>query len=220
MRNMKRVKVKRHPLIFRILHWLLFLETLLLLITGFSLSQGLNFEIFPRYLARNLHIVIGSLWLMTVVFFFYYFFTSEEYKWVGLSRLGYAFDYFMAEVRHFLDGKRVPEPIRYDPVKKKYIEKVVPSEVLSFWGWFSLLTLMGITGIALIFPDHFRWLANIAHSIIPDFGRAFASLRALHFIIACFVMIFILFHAYAVFVFGLFKSMITGYREEPIVDEE
>ncbi len=208
---MRTVKVKRHPTLFILLHWVLFAETFILLISGFSLTFGASRDVF-----RNVHIAVGSLWLGTVLFFLYYMFTSDEYKWLGLSRLSYAVDYFFKETKLFLDGFKAHPPIKYNPEKGEYEEKVVPTEVLSFWGWVLLFVLMAVTGLALTIPELFGCVAKVAHFVFDSYQNPFASLRILHFVLACVVVVFMIFHAYAVIVFGLLGSMISGYREEPV----
>ena len=215
----RRMKVRRHPLLFRIVHWSLVAETLLLFLSGFSLVAGFP-EIFPRYTARNLHIFIGALWIATVLFLLYYMLTGEEYRWIRLSRIGEAFDFFMSEVRHFIEGKKMEEVIRFSPKRGDYIEKVVPTEVLSWWSWCLIFFIMGTTGIFLTIPSIGLVPAKMVQLILPAYSKPFAALRAFHFFMACLAFVFMLIHAYAAFVFGLVPSMITGYREEVVAEEE
>lgn len=93
----KRVTVVRHSKLFIALHWLIVVEMLLLLLTGFSVSEGFKPGPIPRGTARALHLVVGLAWLATITFFVYYFVVSGEYRWFGLSRIGYGFDFLVEE---------------------------------------------------------------------------------------------------------------------------
>lgn len=216
----KKIKVLRHSKFFIFLHWLIVFEILLLLLTGFSLSEGLNFSLISRGTARSLHIVVGLIWLGTVVFFLYYFVISGEYKWFGLSRIGYAFDFFVNEVKTFLEGKRVQELIRYDPKRREYVEKIVPTEVLAWWSWFLLWVIIGSTGLDLLFPKYFGLIHRFWHAVVTDNGNPVASTRGVHFLTAIFIVAMALVHVYAAWVFGMLKSIFLGTREEPEVENE
>jgi len=219
MGRIKRMKVIRHSKLFIALHWLIVLEMLLLLLTGFSVSEGFNPIPIPLGTARSLHLVVGMIWLGTVVFFLYYFVMSGEYKWFGLSRIGYAFDFFIEEIRAFLKGQRMPEPIKYDPAKRDYIEKVIPTEVLAWWGWFLLWGIIGTSGLALLFPSTFGLVNRFWRFVLTDYGEATASTRAVHFLTALLIIVLALIHAYAGLIFGMWRSIFFGVREEPIAEQ-
>jgi len=214
----KRVTVVRHSKLFIALHWLIVVEMLLLLLTGFSVSEGFKPGPIPRGTARALHLVVGLAWLATITFFVYYFVVSGEYRWFGLSRIGYGFDFLVEEIRSFLRGQQVHSPIRYAPDKGEYIEKVIPSEVLAWWGWFLLWLIIGTTGLALLFPGRFGLVAKFWHFVMPDYGEALASTRAVHFLAAVFIVVMALVHAYAAVVFGMWRSIFFGTREEPVAE--
>ncbi|HID62850.1 MAG TPA: cytochrome b/b6 domain-containing protein [Anaerolineae bacterium] len=207
MTKSKSLKVVRHSKPFIALHWLIFSEGLLLLLTGFSMSEGFNPIPIPLDIARPIHIVVAFAFLATSVFFLYYFVVSGEYKWFGLSRIGYAQDFFIEEIRAFLKGEKGETPVRYDPQSGDYVEKVVPTEVLAWWGWFLLGMGITLSGLGLLFPKTFGVTRDVA-----------VSLRAAHFLIAVLIIVLALIHAYAAMVFGMWKSIFVGTREEPVVE--
>ncbi|HDN80736.1 MAG TPA: cytochrome b/b6 domain-containing protein [Chloroflexi bacterium] len=214
----KRMKVVRHPKLFIALHWLIVTEMLILLLTGFSVSEGAAFVPIPRGIARSLHVVVGLMWGATIIFFIYYFVMSGEYRWFGVSRITYGFDFFVEEIRAFLRGERVHEPVKYDPEKGDYIEKLVPTEVLAWWGWFLLWVVVGVSGLALLFPGALNIVHRLCHFIVADYPKAAASTRAVHFLGAVLVIVLALIHFYAALVFGMWKSIFLGTREEPVVE--
>ncbi|PLX96518.1 MAG: hypothetical protein C0622_14780 [Desulfuromonas sp.] len=165
------ITVKRHSLLYRILHWAIVLEILLLLLSGLGVSEYIPLTLISRGVARSLHILIGLTWTGTITFFVYYFIMSGEYKWFGASKIGPAIDFFVHEFRSFILGKKVKTPVGYNRSEKKYSEKVVPTEVLAWWGWFSLWAIMVLTGLSLLFPDYFGFINRLCYAILPAFSK-------------------------------------------------
>ena len=124
------ITVKRHTLLYRFLHWFIALQVLILVVTGLGVSEYIPLTVLGRDIARNIHIIVALLWTGTITFFVYYFVMSGEYKWFGLSKVGQAVDFFVHELECFIKGKRVKSPINYDSSRRKYDEKVIPTEVL------------------------------------------------------------------------------------------
>ena len=215
MKTRNRVKVKRHSTLFIITHWLIVIEIVLLLLTGLSTGEGFNIGLMERGTARSLHIAIGFIWIGTVIFFLYYFVVSGEYKWFGLSRLGYGFDFMVEEIRCLIRGKHVPNPILYSSKENRYIEKIVPSEVLAWWGWFFSWLIIGLTGLSLVFPENTSLIHRFFHFLIPGYGKLAASTRVIHYLTALLIFALMLIHAYFTIIFGMWKSIFTGYCEEP-----
>ncbi len=213
-----KVKVVRHTLLFRVVHWLIVIEGALLGITGLNLSSSLGLEFLEYGLARSIHLVAGFAFIATAVFFLYYFVASGEYKWYGLRRIPMAFDFFFAEVKAWLLGKHIPEPIKFDPQKGDYEEKVVPTEVLAWWGWFILGVAIILSGLALVFPEQFALVNRFWAAIfVDDFGgRATVATRMAHFLIAALIFVVFVIHAYAGWVFGMLRSIVFGDRDEPV----
>lgn len=212
--------VKRHSLLYRILHWLIVLEVLLLLLSGFGVSEYIPFALLSRGAARNLHILIGLVWTGTITFFVYYFIMIGEFKWFGVSKIAPAVDFFVHEFRSFIRGKKVKSPVGYNSDENKYTEKIVPTEVLAWWGWFALWTIMILTGLALLFPESFNFINRLCYAILPSFGKAAFATRFIHLAASIGIVVYMIIHAYASWTFGMVGSMISGSNEEPVVDIE
>lgn len=219
MKKNKKVKVKRHSKLFIFLHWLIVIEILTLLLTGLSVSEGINIGLLSRGTARSIHIVVGFAWLATITFFVYYFVMSGEYKWFSISRIGYGLDFMVEEIRCLLRRRHIPNPVGYSLKKKDYIEKIVPSEVLAWWGWFVLWVIIGTSGLALLFPQKLGLINRFWHFVMPDYSRATASTRGIHLLAAIFIVAMAVFHAYFTIIFGMWKSIFVGTNEEPVVEE-
>ncbi len=214
-----RLRVRRHTLLFRVVHWLIVLEGILLGVTGISLSSSLGLEFMEYGLARDIHLVSGFAFIATAIFFLYYFVASGEYRWYGLRRIPMAFDFFFAEVKAWFLGKHVPEPIKYNPLKGDYEEKVVPTEVLAWWGWFVLGVGITLTGLALVFPEQFALVNRFWSAVfVDDFGgRLTVATRMAHFLIASLILVVLIIHAYAGWVFRMLRSIVFGDRDEPVI---
>ncbi len=221
MSGEKRILVERHTRTFRILHWLIVVEMVILLLTGLSVSERVNFiPLLSRGLGRAIHLVVAFAWLATITFFLYYFIYTDEYRWFGLRRLGEAIDAFVEEIRALLRGEHLPEPIRYDPRRGDYVEKIYPTEVLAWWGWAVLWTILATTGLALIFPDAFGFINRFWHFVASGYPRATEATRAAHFVTAVLVVVVALVHTYLVLITGIWRGIIYGKREEPVLEVE
>ncbi len=212
------VTVKRHTSLYRILHWAIALQVILLIVSGLGVSEYIPLAVLGRGLARNFHIVIAMLWTGTITFFVYYFVMSGEYKWFGLAKVGEAFDFFVHEFRQFVRGKKVHSPIRYNSKKRAYAEKVIPTEVLAWWGWFLLWSAMVLTGLALLFPENFNFINRVSLAILPGLGNAAAATRFIHLVLSLGMVLFAMIHAYASWTFGMVGSMVSGMNKEPATD--
>ncbi len=213
-----RLRVKRHDLLFRITHWLIVVEGVLLGLTGLSLSSSLGIEILEYGLARDIHLVSGFAFIATAIFFLYYFVASGEYRWYGLRRIPMAMDFLFAEVKAWFLGRHLPEPIRYDPLRGDYDEKVVPTEVLAWWGWFALGVGIALTGLALVFPGQFVLVNRFLGALFTDDfgGRLAVATRMAHFLIASLILVVLIVHAYAGWAFRMLRSIVFGDRDEPV----
>lgn len=214
------INVKRHSLLYRVLHWTIVAEILLLIVSGMGVSEYVPLSFISRGAARSFHIVLGLAWAGTATFFVYYFVMSGEYKWFGISRIGYAFDFFMHEVKCLVEGKKVPHPVKYDEAKKKYVEKIVPTEVLAWWGWFTIWTIMALTGLAILFPASFGFINRLTDAIIPRPGDGVMATRLIHVAVSMVIIVYILIHAYASWTFGMVGSMVSGRNDEPVADKQ
>lgn len=212
------VTVKRHSFLYRILHWLMVTEILTLLLSGLNVSAYINFAFISRGDSRNLHIVVGLAWISTTTFYLYYFIMSGESRWFALSKIGHAFDFFVHEVKRYIGGKKMKSPIGYGVENKQYVEKVIPTAILAWWGWFGLSIVMIFTGLAILFPENFYGINRLCHAILPAFGKAAGATRLIHMVASLVIVACIFIHAYAVWTFGLMGSMISGTQIEPVVD--
>lgn len=204
------MKVKRHTSLFIFLHWLIVLESLILLFTGLNLEPNTVFAFLSRGTARSIHIVTASIFLGSITFFFYYFVISGEYLWFGIRRVLQAVDFFFDEIRHFLLRKPVAHPVIYDIQDKKYIRKIVPTEVLAWWAWAFLWLILGLTGLSILFPNHFNWILRLCHAIAPSWTDPISSTQAIHGFAAILYVMLAIIHAYAGWRFHLIKSIING----------
>lgn len=214
---MKKIKVKRHSPLFILCHWLIVLEATILLVTGLAFGPNPLLKINPG-IAREIHTVTGFIFIGTTVFFFYYFIVSGEYMWFGLRRLWEAIDFFFDEIRHFLLRKPVKHKPLYDLSRGDYVLKIIPTEVLAWWGWVFLWIFLGITGLAILFPQHFGLVIRFCHALIPDWVDPLSSTQRLHGFLAVLFLILAMIHAYASWKFGLIKSIITGEHEVEAVE--
>ncbi len=210
--------VKRHSFLYRFLHWLIVIQVLLLILSGLIVSDYISLNILNRGIGRNLHAVISLFWTGTIIFFVYYFIISGEYKWFGLSRIGEAFDFLMHEIRCFVTGKGCKNQVVFDEAKNEYVEKIVPTEVLAWWGWFVLWLLMVLTGFALLYPVKFTVVHNLCHVFVPSVSNAIMATRIVHLTIALFIGVFMLIHAYASWTFGMVGSMFSGLKKEQVIN--
>ena len=216
MMKSETIAVKRHSFLYRILHWLIVLGVLLLLLSGLAVSEYIPLALISRGAARSLHILAGLVWTGIITFFIYYFMMSGEYRWFGVSKIASAIDFFVHELRSFIRGEKVKSPVGYNSDKKKYTEKIVPTEVLAWWGWFGLWSIMILTGLGLLFPETFSFINRLCHAILPVFGKSASATRLIHLVISMGFVIYMMIHAYASWTFGMVGSMISGNNEEPV----
>ncbi len=214
------ITVKRHSFLYRIIHWLMVTEILILLLSGLNVSAYIPFAFISRGVSRNLHIVAGLAWISTTTFYLYYFIMSGESRWFGLSKIGHAFDFFVHEVKSYIEGKKVKSPIGYGMEKNRYVEKIIPTAILAWWGWFGLWVVMVFTGLAILFPENFYAINRLCHAILPAFGKAAGATRLIHMGASMVIVTYIFIHAYAAWTFGLIGSMISGTKTESVVDSE
>lgn len=215
----KRVLVERHDRVFRILHWLIVAEMVILFITGLSVSERVaDIPLLSIGVGRAIHVVTSLAWLGTITFFLYYFIHSGEYRWFGLRRVAWAIDSLLEEIVMLLRGERVKEPIRYNPRRGEYVEKIYPTEVLAWWLWAIVWTIMATTGLSLLFPETFGVISRFWHAIAPGFARAAQASRATHFVTTLVIVGIVVIHSALVVITGIWRSVITGKRDEPVAE--
>lgn len=215
---METVEVKRHSLFYRIVHWSIVFVTFMLVFTGIQLGGLYNIKIVGDLL-RSLHGGLGLIFICLWYLFFYYIIV-KEWKWFSLARIPYSLKFLIAEAKAWFGiGEHVEDPRGYDPDKKEYVEKIIPTEVGVWWIYLALAVVMGATGLAMMFPNAFGWVYGIAKAFSFIFGTdsGYAIVRAVHRLGMYAFLFIIILHVYAVFIFGVVTSMITGKRNEKVV---
>lgn len=216
---MKRVNVLRHDLSFRLLHWLIFAEGVVLTLSGLQLGGIFGLVIFP---SNNLsyHEMVGLAFVGTALLYVYYLAVTGDYKWALPTRIPYANRFIFAETKAWFGRGPKPEnPIIYDTKKKRYVEKIIPSAIAFVWTAVILAIILSLTGLALAFPVQFSFVYLIADPI----GRALTGvsgpsfLLALHRLTTLLLVAVVAMHTYATFVFGLVRSIVFGRRDEIVM---
>ncbi len=209
----KYIKVKRHSLFFRLCHWGIVFTGILLGITGLQLAGFIRIFSDAYALHIRLAFIFAGLWG-----FFIYLHVAEEWKWVGLGRIPYSIRFITEEAKAWFKGKHVEDPRAYDPEKKEYIEKVVPSQIVVWWVYLILTIIVGITGLALYNPVAFKPVIDFGAAIAPIFGtlNGYAMIRAIHLFVMFLYATVLIMHAYAATIYGTLPSMISGFRREKV----
>lgn len=215
---MSRMPVKRHGVGIRILHWLIVIEGIILGLTGLQLGGIWGVRVFPDGGAWSIHVVTGLAWIFTTLYLVYYLLATGEYKWYSLSRLPYGCRYLFNEIKAwFGTGIHIHEPISFDNDRGEYREKLVPTEIIVWWIFVVLGLIIMLTGLGLAFPRQFGFLLDFFGVFDSIFGGgAYSVSRSLHLVSMFIVLGIFILHLYAVFLYRLVKSIIFGYREEPI----
>ena len=205
---------------FRLCHWLFVIEGILLTLTGFQLGGGMfGINFFPT---NNLsyHIMLGLLAVATVTLFMYDITIMGLLFWWGPHKIKESNKFIIAEFKAWFKlGPPPQNPIIYDTIRQDYVKKIIPSVVVSFWSFTVLGTFVMLTGLMLTFPTQFSFfydLFNPVGSFLTGVSGV-AFVLAIHRLSSELLVSLVLIHVYAVFVFKLVKSMITGYREEQVL---
>ncbi len=218
---METIEVERHSLFYRLCHWSIVFTTIILILTGIQLGGLYNIRFFSNLLT-SLHSNVGLVFIALWYLFLYYI-VVREWRWFSLTRIPYSIKFLISEAKAWFGvGEHVEDPRGFDPKKKSYVEKIIPTEVGVWWIYLVLAINQGLTGLAMMFPNAFSWVYSLAKSFSFLFGtsNAYAIVRAMHrFGMYAFLFVIIL-HVYAVFIFGVVTSMITGKRNERVVKEE
>jgi len=209
----ERVEVERHSKFVRSCHWGIVITCLFLILTGLQLAFGYQILDDPQALHIRLGIVFLGLWGL-----FAYFAMTEEWKWISLKRIPYSIKFVIEEAAAWIRGSHVEDPRAYDPRRKEYVEKVIPSQVLVWWTYVALTVGIGLTGLALYDPETFKPIVNLADGLAAAFGTdGLALIRSLHRFIMFLYIAVALLHAYAATIFDTLYSMIYGTRREKVV---
>ncbi|WP_202319837.1 cytochrome b/b6 domain-containing protein [Archaeoglobus neptunius] len=212
------VKVERHSKFVRSCHWGIVVTGIVTGLTGLQLANlfGINFFDDAYALHIRMSFIFAGLWAL-----FIYFSLLEEWKWLKPSRIPYSIKFVMEEAVAWVKGGHVDDPRAYDPRRKEYVEKIIPSQVLVWWTYLLLTAIIGLTGLAMLAPDTFKPVFGFASAIAPLFGteNAYAFVRAVHKFTMFLYATVMITHAYAATIFGTLSSMINGIRREKVVSE-
>lgn len=216
MKEEDKIEVLRHSIFYRACHWILFSTFFILLVTGLFIGRVFNLKSPDKSLFLDIHfytsIVFGTLWFIMLGYII-----AKEWKFFSIKRIPYGIKFFIAELRAWFNiGPHVEDPRGYDPKKKEYVEKIIPTEILVWWGYFALAIIMGITGISIYYNLDFIYEAfdGIARVLMIDDG--YTLFRIIHRLGMFIFGVIVLTHFYAVIIFGVIKSMFTGKRLEKI----
>lgn len=216
---MRRIRVIRHHIGFRLLHWLFVIEGVILALTGMQLGGILGIRVLPEA-TRATHVVTGLAWIFTVIVFVYYFVITGDYKWYGLRRIPLSLKFMIAEAKAWFGiGPHIEEPIRYNPRRGDYVEKIVPTEVVVWWIYVVFGLVLALTGLAMAFPEQFTFVYWITEALAGVLGGGpYAVMRATHRLAMFLVVTVVIMHIYAAWVFKMLRSITLGDRDEPIVE--
>ncbi len=214
----RKIEVLRHSALYRICHWTIVTTFLILLVTGICLGKIFNLKAPDKSLFLDIHfyssIIFGFAWFVMLGYII-----AKEWKFFSLKRIPYGIRFFGAELKAWFGGPHVEDPRGYDPEKGEYVEKIIPTEVLVWWMYFALAMLMGFTGLTLYFnlDSIIRGFDPVARVLMVKDG--YTLLRILHRLGMFVFCAIVLTHVYAVIIFGVIKSMITGKRFEKVKKE-
>lgn len=220
MISLTRVKVERHHLGFRLLHWIIFLEGGLLTLTGIQLGGILGIQILGGTNWAS-HVTLGLALIPTLAVFFYYLVVTNDYKWYGLRRIPYSILFLISEARAWFGiGPHVKDPIVFDSKNNRYVEKVIPTVVMVWWIYVILGLGFIITGLAMVFRPQFAeiyTLSDLIGSAITGVG-GYAFIRAIHRLLMYLLLMVVMLHAYASWIFTSLRSITFGDRDEKALE--
>jgi formate dehydrogenase subunit gamma len=218
---MTSIRVLRHEIPVRILHWLIVIEGILLGLTGMQLGGIWGIRVLPAGGSWAVHVTIGMAWILTSLFLLYHLIVSGEYRWYSLRRIPYGFRFLMYEFKAWFVPASNPkiEEIRYDKNRRVYIEKIMPTEIIVWWTFAILGVILALTGLAMAYPEQFSFVLSFfdGFKFIVG-GGAYSITRSVHLLSMFIVLGIVILHIYATWVYKMIKAMITGYRDEPVVE--
>jgi formate dehydrogenase subunit gamma len=218
MASPQKTQVVRHDLLFRIAHWSIFVEGILLVLSGFELGGILGGALLPISNV-TFHVLIGIIFMGTAAIYAVGILSGGDYRWVALQRIPYSFRFILSETMGWFGIRPPPSnPVAYDAEKHEYREKLIPSVIIVFWSFALLGIALALTGLSLAFPGQFGfvyWVTDlIGGTLTGTTGTAF--MLAFHRLLTYALILLVMMHIYASFIFGLVTSMITGKRNERV----
>lgn len=209
--KIKEVEVVRHTLFDRVHHWVHVSLMLTLGLTGIQIYYGFNlfggFEI-----ARAIHMlaaILLAIWYLPVQF--YYLIATGEIRDFLLSFDDIRFQFYA--VGNFMKLFRFyPVYSIYDTMRRQYFRKYNAGQKFLFWLDLVAVLLIGLTGIAMYWPDFFA-------GFLPLIGWAggLALIRSIHFFLFWYFIATTAVHVYLGMIpvnWEHFKSIFTGKSRE------
>lgn len=221
MTSEKRYVVMRHDAPFRILHWAIFAEGVLLTLTGLQLGGFANIVVLTSG-DLTVHIVTGVVFILTALLFLFEIIQSRDYRWVALRRIPLSLKYIITETKAWFSlGPKPRDPIAYDKDKGQYVEKLIPSVIIVFWTFILLGAILALTGLAMAFPAQFGFVYAVTDPIgsLLTGVTGLAFMLVLHRLMTFLLIALVAAHVYASFVFKLVRSVIIGKRGERVVTQ-
>lgn len=205
---MKTHKVRQHPLIIRITHWVNFIALGIMVMSGlqiYNASPVLSFDFgFPRFVTLGGWLQGGRQWH----FLGMWLFAMNGMVWVAynlLSRHGWATTIFSKKdiggllpmIRYYLRLRKEHPPVRKYNALQKVAYTSVPFIALG----------AVLSGVAIYWPVQFSWVTSL-------FGN-YDTARVWHFVFMSALVLFVAGHLFMVTISGWnnFLSIITGYKK-------
>ena len=214
----QRTEVVRHDLLFRVAHWSIFVEGILLVLSGFQLGGILGGALLPISNV-TFHVLVGIVFMGTAGIYAVGILSGGDYRWVSLRRIPYSFRFILAETKGWFAIRPPPaNPIAYDVEDHEYQEKLVPSVIVVFWAFAFFGVALALTGLSLAFPAQFGpvyWVTNFIGSTLTG-ATGVAVMLSIHRLLTYALIMLVMMHIYASFIFKLVTSMITGRRSEKV----
>ncbi len=214
----QRTEVVRHDLLFRVAHWSIFIEGILLVLSGFELGGILGGALLPISNV-TFHVLVGIIFMGTAGIYAVGILSGGDYRWVSLRRVPYSFRFILSETKGWFAIRPPPvNPIAYDAENHEYQEKLVPSVIVVFWAFALFGIALALTGLSLAFPGQFGpvyWVTNFIGSTLTG-ATGVAFMLAFHRLLTYALIMLVMMHIYASFIFKLVTSMITGRRSEKV----
>jgi len=212
------VKVLRHGIFWRVLHWAIFLGGAFLVLTGMQRGGMLPFTVFPSN-TFSYHISVGLLFIAASILVAYEMLSSGEYSWVAIRRIPYSFRFIANETRAWFGiWPPMKEPIQFDQANHKYKEKMIPSAIVVWWAFITIGWIQVLSGLGLAFPTQFSFIYIVTDAIgIASTGvGGYAFMVAIHRLATTLLIILVALHIYTTFIYKLVGSSIFGFKEEPV----
>ena len=217
--NYETMEVERHHLFYRLCHWGIVSTGLIIGWTGLRLGNLYGITWPDMLTALKIHVYLGFIFGALWVLLFAYV-VKHEWEWFSPRRFPYAIKFFIKEMLAWTGiGPHIEDPRGVDP-EGRYVEKLVPTEVMVLWMYLLMAAIMGITGFTLYYQNqYFAPIINWANQIAPAFGfsSGIMLIRAIHRLFMYLFLMTMLIHAYAVTIFDVVGSMVTGKRRERVI---